>query len=73
MKNDNKAFDSNKFNKLISELKRLIEDNDFRSGKKIDEILSLPGIEPYSSALKVVEIDIKNFDFDEAIQKLNEV
>jgi two-component system sensor histidine kinase/response regulator len=73
MNNDNKAFDSNKFNKLVSELKGLIEDNDFRSGKKIDEILSLPGIGSYSSALKVVEIDIKNFDFDEAIQKLNEV
>jgi PAS domain S-box-containing protein len=72
VENDNKEFDSIKFNKLLGELKILIKDNDFRAGRKIDEILELPGIGPLTKALKVLENDIKNYDFEDAIQRIND-
>lgn len=64
-------LDNNKFRMMIKELKKLLEDNDFESSKKIEELLSLPGIARYREILKDIEISVKNYDFDEAIEKLN--
>ncbi|MCX6149552.1 MAG: PAS domain S-box protein [Ignavibacteriales bacterium] len=69
---DSKEFDKQKFNELFGELKNLLENNDFDSCKKIDEILELSGIGIYVSALKEIENAIKIYDFNEAIKKLKE-
>lgn len=66
-------LDPDKLRIMISELKKLLEDNDFESSKKIDEILNLPGITPYKELLKEIENLVKNYEYDEAIKKLEDL
>ncbi len=67
------VLDEAKFKMQIVELTNLLKDNDFDSSKKIDEILSLPGIAPFRSQLKEIEDAVKNYDFDEAIEKISQI
>jgi HPt (histidine-containing phosphotransfer) domain-containing protein len=66
-------LDPDKLRIMISELKKLLEDNDFESSKKIDEILNLPGISPYKKLLKEIENSVKNYEYDDAIKKLEDL
>ncbi len=70
---DNAKLDVEKFNALISELKQFIEDNDFESSNKLEEILRLPGIGNYRDELKNVEKLISDYMFDDALELLNKI
>ncbi len=72
-KEESGQLDSEKLKTLMIELKKLLEDNDFESSKKIDEILSLPGIAPHKVLLNEIENDVKNYDFDEALERLSKI
>ncbi len=72
-KDEGGVLDLVKFKALLNELKKLIEDNDFESSKKIDELLDLPGVAPYKATLKEIEKAVKNYDFDEALIQLNKL
>jgi polar amino acid transport system substrate-binding protein len=64
------TLDESIFTELLGELRILIEENDFESGKKIDELLALPGISDRKELLQEIENEVKNYDFDSALQKL---
>jgi two-component system, sensor histidine kinase and response regulator len=69
---DNREVDRNKFNKLLVELNDLLEQNDFDSSNKIDEIMNLPGASKYKNKLLDIQKEIKKYAFDEGIKKLND-
>ena len=64
-------LDKEIFAQLINEFRKLVESNDFEACKKIDEILSLPGIIIYLNIFKEIENVTKNYNFDEAINLLD--
>lgn len=68
---ENAELDTGKFNIRLDKLKKLLEENDFESGKLLDDILTMPGIGGYSGSLKEIEEAVNNFEFDVAIVKLN--
>lgn len=61
------------FGKLISELLFLVENNDFDSGKKLQEILRLEGIGSYKDELCKAEKLLSNYDFDEVLELLKSI
>ncbi|MFH0733159.1 MAG: PAS domain S-box protein [bacterium] len=64
-------FNKEEFLTFIKELKQLVGDNDFESSAKIDKILKLSGIKKFQSILEEISSAIKNYEFDEAMEKLN--
>jgi two-component system, sensor histidine kinase and response regulator len=72
IKNDNYEIDKDKLNKLLFELGVLLEQNDFDSSNKIDEILNLPGAFKFKTDLLDIQKEIKKYAFDNGIQKLNQ-
>ncbi len=66
-------LDIQKLTSLLKELKQLLADNAFESGKKIDEIMQLPGIQSYGLFLVEIETAVKNYDYDKAINILDSV
>lgn len=66
-------LDIERFKKLLTELKKLLEDNDFESREKVDEILAMSGIAPYREMLKDAADAANNYEFDDAISKINEI
>jgi len=51
----------------------MVENNEFKSGGRMDEILVLPGITQYYSALTKIKKMINNFQFDEALVELKSI
>lgn len=70
---DNAKLDVKKFKEHVITLKKLLEDNDFESGKKIDEIMEMPGIKIHEKILREIENAVKNYNFDDALGKLDEL
>ncbi len=64
---DNGELDRILFKKLVSELHQLVECNDFESGKKLNEIMQLPGITQYRDVLNKISKMISDYEFDEAL------
>ena len=64
-------IDRDKLDKLLLELGVLLEQNDFDSSNKIDEIMNLPGASKYKTGLMDIQKEIKKYAFDEGMQKLN--
>jgi two-component system, sensor histidine kinase and response regulator len=69
--NEGGEIDIDKFKKLLNELNILLEQNDFESSNKIDEILNLPGVLKYKIELLDIQKEIKKYAFEDGIQKLN--
>lgn len=66
-------LDKVRFTNLLNELAELLRQDDFESYKKIDEIEALPGVAEFHGQLQEIQKDIKNFSFEEALQKVNQV
>jgi two-component system, sensor histidine kinase and response regulator len=69
--NNDEEIDREKLDKLLMELDVLLEQNDFDSSNKIDEIMSLPGASKYKDELLGIQKEIKKYAFDDGIKKLN--
>ena len=67
---DGRQLDKENFKLLISELKQLVEENDFESGKKLEQIMNLPGVNTFKSELDKVSKMISDYEFDEALEVL---
>ncbi|MBI2416533.1 MAG: response regulator [Ignavibacteriales bacterium] len=67
---DEGNLDTEKFKLLISELKQLVEENDFSSTKKLEEIFMLPGISVFKDDLNKVSKLLSDYEFDEALHLL---
>ncbi len=61
------------FKKLVDELTILVDDMDFTSKKKIEEIMHLPGTKNYVADLKLIEKLINNIEYEEAKSKISEL
>ncbi len=67
------VLDKEAFKKHITELKALVEEMDFASKKKIEEVVNLPGTKNYAEELKAIEELINNIEYDEAKTKISEL
>ena len=70
---DGGVLDIEKFKEKLEELKKMLVDNDFESGDKISVILEMSGIALYRNTLKEVENAANNYEFEDAILKVNEL
>ena len=70
---DGGVLDVEKFKEKIEVLKKMLVDNDFECGEKIAEILEMSGIGNYREILNAVENAANNYEFDDAISKINEI
>ena len=68
---DGVEIDRRRLNELLEILGELLEQDDFDASRTIEEILELPGAGKYSAGLSEIKSDIKNFEFEEALSKLN--
>lgn len=66
-------YDNVKLTALLNELKQLLKDNDFDSGNKLEEILSMDGIELYKDQLVKLSKLISDYRYDDANEFLEGV
>lgn len=69
-KEDEGELDLDKLKGKLGELKKMLVDNDFESGEKLDELMGLPGIGQHKRTLREIENAVRNYEFDEALQRL---
>ncbi len=78
-KSENKAgsetesLDVERFSLLLEKLRPLLEDDDTASAALLDELHELPGIAVYASALKRLSMAVDGYDFEQALQELDEL
>jgi two-component system sensor histidine kinase/response regulator len=70
---DNAELDTSILKQMLDELKRLLEDNDPEAKNKIDEINHIPGVGSIRNSLREITERIHNYEFDEAIEKFNQL
>jgi CheY-like chemotaxis protein len=68
-----KDFDAGKFTERLARLKALLEDSDAEAGDIVEEILEDAAGTPLAPALQRVARAAAEFDFDAALQALNEI
>ncbi len=64
-------LDIPKLEQALGELKSLIERDDFEASKKIDELMEMPGLGRIKTSLAEVEKNIKQYDFESALQSFS--
>ena len=65
-------FDFNKFDLLIDRLRTLLESDDMDAADIIEELESMPGIARYENLVKQLSRALDGYDFDAALEALNE-
>ena len=66
-------LDVTAFKSQIAELKSLVENSDFGSGKKLEDIMSMTGVGRYKEELSKVSKMISDYEFDEALEILEKI
>lgn len=66
-------LNKDEFCRLFSELTELLKNDDYSASVKIDELLQLPGLSKYSTELKLIQKNIKNYMFEESLRLLDKL
>jgi len=66
-------LDMQSFTNQMLELKALVENSDFGSGKKLEEIMHMPGTARYKEELGEISKMIGDYEFDDALEILEKI